>query len=219
MAKPKKPQPFGPGRSGRPAIVAWMPADYGWYAQSYRVAGEGLIRQAHDEQLEDLYIYPIGYVYRHALELTLKHANYLVEEALAARARYQHVPMAERLTHAEVNEQMDRLPSHRIRPLLNRLVKRLSLIESAESIPEDVKAVIEAVADFDVDGQRWRFPYLSKDRGPSFTPRTDHKQTFIGLEGIRDTIDPVLGLLLDGLDGWLSNYIEVTNEMVAEYGP
>lgn len=219
MAKPEKPKPFGPGRSRRPAIVAWMPADYGFYAQSYRVAGEGLIKQAHDEQLEDFYVYPIGYVYRHALELALKHANYLVEDALSARGRWKHVPKAERLTHNEVNEQIEKLPSHRIRPLLNRLVDRLSLIEDAEPIPDDAKAVIEAVADFDVDGQRWRFPYLSKDRGPSFAPRRDHRQTFIDLEGIRDTIDPVLGLLLDGLDGWLSNYIEVTNDMVAEYGP
>jgi hypothetical protein len=219
VAKPKKPEPFGPGQSRRPAIVAWMPANYGYYAQSYRFAGEGLIRQAHEEQLEDFYVYPIGYVYRHALELALKHANYLVEDALAARARFQYVPVAERLTHEQVNEQMEELPFHRIRPLLNRLVKRLALIEEAEPIPDDVKAVIEAVADFDVDGQRWRFPYLSKDRGPSFKPRTDHKQTFIDLEGIHDTIDPVLGLLLDGLDGWLSNYIDVSNDVAAEYGP
>jgi hypothetical protein len=89
-------------------------------------------------------VYPIGYIYRHALELALKHPKYLVEDALAARARTQHVPKAERLTHDEVNEQMEKLPFHRIRPLLNRLIKRLVLIEGAEAIPDDAKAVIQA---------------------------------------------------------------------------
>jgi hypothetical protein len=228
--KPKKPEPFGPGKSRRPAIVAWMPVNYGYYSTSYRYAGEGLIKQAHKEQLEDFYVYPIGYVYRHALELALKHANYLVEGALAARARTKSVPKAENLTHDEVEAAMEKLPSHRIRPLLNRLIKRLKLIEGAEAMPDDVRAVIEAVADFDVDAQRWRFPYLRKKGGkgtpPSFEPRKDHKQSFIDLEGIRDTIDPALGYL-DGLDGWLSNYIDISNdmaadfanEMAAEYGP
>jgi hypothetical protein len=219
MAKPKKPEPFGPGQSRRPAVVAWMPAQFGSYAQSYRIAGEGLIKQVHKEQLEDFYVYPIGYIYRHALELALKHANYLVEDALAARARYRPVPKDERLTHNQVDQQMAKLPSHRLTPLLARLEGRLALIEDAEPIPEDAKAVIEAVDDFDVDGQRWRFPYLTKGRGPSFQPRADRKQLFIDLEGVHDTIDPVLGLLLDGLDGWLSQYIEVTNEIVADFGP
>ena len=31
--------------------------------------------------------------------------------------------------------------------------------------------------------------------------------------------DAVIGLLLDGLDGWLSHNIDMTNDMAAEYGP
>ena len=31
--------------------------------------------------------------------------------------------------------------------------------------------------------------------------------------------DAVIGSLLDGLDGWLSHNIDMTNDMAAEYGP
>jgi hypothetical protein len=111
------------------------------------------------------------------------------------------------------------MPPHRLTPLLERLESRLALLDDAEPLPEYAKEVIRAVEDFDPDGQRWRFPYLSKGRGPAFQPRADREQFFIDLEGVHETIDPVLGLLLDGLDGWLSNYIELTNDMGAEFDP
>jgi hypothetical protein len=194
-----------------------MPADFGFYAQSYRFAGEGLIEKAHAEQLEDFYVYPIGYIYRHAIELALKHDNYLVEDALAARDALGYVAPADRLTHEEVEAEMQGLPFHRLAPLLSRLERRLRLIDSAEPIPPDVTAAILAVDGFDPDGQRWRFPYLSKGRGPSFRPPRKG-QFFIDLDGIRETIDPVLGYLIDGLDGWLSADIDASAAMREDIG-
>src|SRR3954467_16002119 len=139
MTKSSKPEPFGPGKSRRPAIVAWMPMDYGYYAMSYRFAGEGLVRMAHDEQLEDFYVYPIGYIYRHALELALKHANYLVEDALAPRGDLGQVAPADRLTHEQVETEINELPPHNLAPLLSRLERRLALIDRAEPVPADVR--------------------------------------------------------------------------------
>ncbi|HJP89154.1 MAG TPA: hypothetical protein VJ850_08985 [Candidatus Limnocylindrales bacterium] len=216
MSKPGKKTPFGPGRSSRPAIVAWMPVDYGFYAQSYRYVGEGMIDKAHEEQLEDFYVYAIGYIYRHALELALKHVNYVVERSLAARANVGLLDPADRLTQAQVDEQMADLPSHRLLPLLNRLEKRYQLIKGAEPLDPEVRAVIEAVGQFDPDGQKFRFPYLRKG-APSFTP-PKKGQSFVDLEGIRDTIDPVIGYLIDGMDGWLSGDIDGLEAMREDVG-
>ncbi len=194
-----------------------MPVDFGFYAQSYRYAGDGLIEKAHSEQLEDFYVYPIGYIYRHALELALKHANYLVEDALAARAELGQLARADGLTHERVEAEIEGLPFHKLSPLLSRLERRLRLIDRAEPIPPEVKATILAVNDFDPDGQRWRFPYLSKGRGASFKPRRKG-QFFIDLEGIRETIGPAIAYLIDNLDGWLSADIEASAAMKEDIG-
>src|SRR4051794_26395164 len=114
MGKANKPTPFGPGRSRRPAILAWAPVDYGYYAQSYRYTGEGLIEKAHEEQLEDFYVYAIGYVYRHALELALKHANYLLERALAIRAELGQVAPTDQLTDEQVEDEIQALSPHNL---------------------------------------------------------------------------------------------------------
>jgi hypothetical protein len=217
LAKSKRPVPFGPGKSGRPAIVGWMPVDYGYYSLCYRFVGEGMIEKAHAEQLEDFYVYPIGYIYRHALELALKHANYAMEDALAARARLGMVPKAERLTHKQVDEAMGNLPFHKLTPLLDRLEKRLALIDRADPFDPDVKAVVLAVEQFDPDGQRFRFPELSKGRGPSFK-LSKKGQAFIDLENIRDAIEPALAYLIDGLDGWLEADKEASEAMGEDVG-
>jgi hypothetical protein len=217
MATKKKVAPFGPGSSARPAIVAWMPADYGYYSLAYRFAGEGLIEKAHEEQLEDFYVYPIGYIYRHALELALKNANYAIEDALAARARLGIVPKTDRLTHKQVDEEMRLLKPHHLAPLLTRLERRLALIDRAEPFDPDVKAIILAVDQFDVDGQKFRFPYLTKGRGPSFVP-PKKGQAFIDLEGIKDTIEPALAYLIDGMDSWLEADMEAAQAMSEDVG-
>jgi hypothetical protein len=108
------------------------------------------------------------------------------------------------------------LPFHELTPLLDRLERRLQLIDRAEPIPPEIKATILAVNDFDSDGQRWRFPYLSKKSGASFKPRNKGEgQFFIDLEGIKETIDPVLAYRLDG---WLSADIEASTAMREDIG-
>lgn len=66
------------------------------------------------------------------------------------------------------------------------------------------------------DGQKFRFPYFRKG-GATFEP-SKKGRSLIDLEGIRDTIDPAIGYLIDGLDGWISADIEGMEAMSDDMG-
>jgi hypothetical protein len=75
-------RPAPRSESDRNTVIASYSRPGFWdYAEAYRVAGRALIADALlGRELKDELIYPILYVYRHALELALKYIIYRVEE-------------------------------------------------------------------------------------------------------------------------------------------
>jgi hypothetical protein len=196
--------PFRPaprGETANNAVLGWYKPHFGDYAEFYRRAAGCLVDDAiAGRGLQDQLAYPIVYLYRHALELALKDANLWADASIRGRIRLGIVDPRDDKTWKEAMREMQ---VHGLTPLVDRLALRLALMDGAEPVGESERATIAAVDAFDRDGQRFRYPFLTKGRGSAWRPESDG-QILVDLRVIKDEIDPVVGLLVDGYGGWLS---------------
>lgn len=136
---------FGPGPN--PDLNACVgvnggPYDAWAYAQGYFRAGKALVNdQRHNAGLVDLAVYPIAYLYRHAVELAVKHLvtalPVLWDEAAAVKLTHElgtNWELAKSFLSRDINFD----PDSSLVPAIDRIVKDLS--------------------DFDPRGEVFRFP-------------------------------------------------------------
>lgn len=193
------------------ASLTWGQPEFGDYALFYRRAGDRLLGMASvDPDATKGLAIPILYLYRHAVELALKDANIWAEAALAMEPD----PNRQR-TPESVRRQLER---HTLQPLLDHLGDCLSLLQRGTAQPDLAVQMTKVVGPaalafdkFDEDGQRFRYPYLSKGRGPSW-PRGSIRPTSIDLAIVRSTVEPALDFLLETLGDWLSARVDLAIE-------
>lgn len=202
-------RPAPRGEWHRNALVGWHRVQYGEYAEAYRLAASHLIDAGLADRGElDLLIYPIVYNYRHAIESALKDSITWLEVAIASRANAGELPSD---SVRDVREVRRRLMGHELTPLLADLESRMVEIPNLGTLEQNARAVVEAFDKFDADGQRFRYPTLSKDRGPSWQP-DEGSQVAIDIVALREGVEPVLSSLVNGLVGWLEHDVQVRQD-------
>jgi hypothetical protein len=161
------------------------------YADGYATAAELVV--AHTTRLErDKIVYPVIFLYRHAIELALKYTLLIARQLLDEPGGLQK---GHGLTHVW----------SQLRPLLQRIF---------ESGPEeDLRAVDVLIRELDQDDQnaeRFRYP-VSRDERRFF--RSD---VLINLEMFCESGRKVLNLL-DGCATGIGEYLQAKQEMQEWY--
>lgn len=179
------------------ACVNWLghgiPA-LGLRASGYKEAAAVLVSHAIEQRhVLDFYIYPICFLYRHSLELTMKE--------LIARGR--------RLTEGKYDypkNQHDLLQLwEECRKLLLKLVDSVS--------QETLDAVGESMSQFnEVDPYSQTFRYTETQKG---TPTLHKRITHINVRNLKEVMERV-GNFLEGANEWLSRIIDFENDMREE---
>lgn len=131
------------------------PYDFEHYAIGYFIAGRMVATAAAADQLQiDLFVYPLVFLYRHAIELALKHLVTVLPPLYGEEVKYQ--------------------ATHKL--LDNWTVVRGYLERSAESGRPDSIPAFEAIlldfADLDPKGEPFRFP--EERAGVPFLQSTTH---------------------------------------------
>ncbi len=205
---------YGPTSRGdgrRVALVGWGIPEFGDYARFYWHAGASLIEVGEGSRgrLSQL-VFPILYLYRHALELALKDANVWVDTAILAAGSLNTV---DREHVRSVDAFREEMKVHRLRPLLNRLHARAAVLDGSKAprveiseFEERVEPAVRALNAVDLDGQRFRYPYVSK--GMASWTREEHGDVEVDVLALRDDIDRALAFLLDDLGSRFSSFTE-----------
>ncbi|MDP9226085.1 MAG: hypothetical protein M3P18_20050 [Actinomycetota bacterium] len=195
----------------RVALVGWGLPEFGDYARFYWHAGGCLIEQSQAERsmLTQL-VFPILYLYRHALELALKDANVWIDTAILAAGSLGSVDQTQVMSVDAVREE---IRMHRLGPLLRRLQARSRLLRDS-SVPqvapldlEDrVGPAVRALEIVDVDGQRFRYPHMTN--GKASWTREEHSNVVVDVLAVRHDADRALAYLLGDLAGVYSSFVE-----------
>lgn len=139
------------------------------YAVGYQAAAEALVEMALDARLQDLYFLPICYLYRHALELSLKDLIRQTDHLVCLAAEFGSI---DRDACGKASSRVDRLlRSHNLKALLDELTERFALVGD-QPIPDEVRSAVEDIDAFDPSAQTFRYPESTKGN-PSF-PTQEH---------------------------------------------
>ena len=108
------------------------------------------------------------------------------------------------------------LRSHNLTQLLERLERRLDSIAEINWVGGQVSVAIKAIGMLDADAQRFRYPFQTKGRGPSFGP---NQMLAINLSLLRKTVEQATLFLVNvraTLQADIWTQAEVAEEWKAE---
>jgi hypothetical protein len=131
------------------------PYDFEHYAIGYFLAGRQVAAAALADQLQiDLFVYPLVFLYRHAIELALKHLVTVLPPLYGEEGRYQ-------ATHQLLDNWT----------VVRGYLERRADFGRAASIPA-FEAILRDFIDLDAKGEAFRFP--EERAGVPFLQSTTH---------------------------------------------
>jgi hypothetical protein len=173
------------------------------YAKGYRTAARLLTKHVIETGTDkNILVFPILYLYRHHIELVLKHLTvigaYLVDKELS-------------------KSETDQLSKHRLdllwtnfRPILDAVCKEVGWKPPAKEDIEGVDSYIRQMTDVDLDGQGSR--YVVSKKGEPSMPHLRNINIRVFADGVER-----LGDFLEGLDAGFAAMEDIKNEMHAEH--
>jgi hypothetical protein len=176
------------------ACVGWngSPADFQKYASGYFDAAARLVKSLQEDSwMVDRVIYPLAMLYRHGIELALKHLARMLPALFKEEG-------AIKLTHKLQDNW--------------RVVR--SYLERLKDVPDgldEAEATLNDFVEIDPNGEVFRYPH-AKD-GTRYLEETSH----INVDVLAEHLD-LLGAALDGYCDWVNQLCEWQMEMEAEYG-
>jgi len=191
----------------RNAVVGWTRRAAWLYAHGYREAAGVVVDKALEGHFQDTLFYPICFLYRHALEVTLKElvreTEHLIRLDAACGGRAGGCERDAR----EVDQELEK--THSLQSLLDRLRERLKVVADDDLAANVINAVVE-VHNLDPKGEVFRYA-RKQGAGDSFG-----QQQRFDLQQIRERLDEAIGYLADGVGGWLDAAQDYANDYLAE---
>ncbi len=175
------------------------------YQDGYRQAALHLVEYVCDKGSgQDFLIFPIIYLYRHHIELTLKSiirtACKLLDELVTDIG-------------SGILSQHDLSKLWALgRPLLNQVHKMADNLAFPPDDLEGIDSYIRQMHEHDPDGQRFRYPTTRKG-----TPSLRSGLTRISIRDLSSTLER-LADYLEGIDNWFGDLIDAKGEYQAKYG-
>ncbi len=175
--------------------------DDSWLADAFKVAADKIIHeltQENGQEPADVYFMPIGYLYRHALELKLKRI----------------IRLSFRLKLLEENQKTSkRLEEHRLCPLWHNVKE--SFLKFWPGAPTEeidgVERFIQSFHGMDSSGQNLR--YTVDSRGQSTIPKMPE---YVELVHLKEVCNGVF-TLLSACETTFDHAIEMESEAAQEY--
>jgi hypothetical protein len=179
------------------------------YINGYYEAGKELVDISINEQVgtykKDTLFYPICYSYRHYIELHLK--SLIVETEILYDKMESLGYLKNGILSKKISDKLDN--THNLNKLFELFYERLNLV-SDEKFPNDIKKYIKQMYDMDTNGQRFRY-YIGTDKKTNFS-----KQEEFDIKNISTIMKEIYDLLW-GVDGWLDNYIQMSDDIIHDY--
>jgi len=191
------------------AVVGWHPDPDRAYADGYHEAAEIVAGRALEGHYPDRLIYPICFLYRHALEVTLKDLIRQVEELICTRAWGEDDLVGHVRTDREIDAELE--STHSLEVLLKVFEARLRIVMPEAEIPAEVRAALIELHNRDSNGETFRY---GRARGLG-KPTFDKQETF-DVERIVHRLGEAFRFLSWGAGGALSAEIEAVTDYIAE---
>lgn len=179
--------------------------EFGDYAESYRSAAKQLAATLSGEPgLASQLSLPTLFLYRHALELAIKDAYVWTEMSISQGSVLPSKPG---------DEVINEIQGHALQGLLDRLEHRFRMLDPTseplkpDGLAQAVRPAVAALDAFDVDGQRFRYPYLSRGRGRSWS-RDRQGPSSDNLTSVANDVEAGLNHLLDVMGPWFSDVLD-----------
>lgn len=155
-------EPAAPGQWRRNAVADHYHENLGVVSAGYQRAAEMLVEAWEAERFDPLLL-PIVLLYRHGLELQLKHAITVTERALREVGQPGRTP-------TELDAWFKRKAGHRLKALRDELSRQLRDLGVQQPLDTDVSDAIDELADFDPWGETFRYTTtLEKDKATGAT--------------------------------------------------
>ncbi len=175
------------------------------YAVAYWSAGDILVNNALEGEKDkrDSLFYPICFMYRHFIELTLKQLIIYAEEFYEKTEILSY----EVRKYTKPKKQLE--ATHSLENLVNRLIDVLICV-SEEHFDDEIKKTILEFHSIDPVGQTFRYP-TNRKHEKSFS----QVQNF-NIATIKAEINKVAEYFM-GIDAYLEHYMTMADSMISEY--
>lgn len=141
-----------PGSDHATLIVRYPSEDGGRFSFCFADAADRLAASYRGQAPDDALLMPFLYLYRHAIELDLKHSI-----RLAARLRVNNSETDPTLQASALDDRLRNKHGHRLMALLEELDKHLVALE-IPPVPKNVRRVLDLISRSDRSGESFRYP-------------------------------------------------------------
>lgn len=199
-----------PGENYGGLIVRYPHDTDGRIEYDFADAAERLAASYRGEPSDDAILYPWLFLYRHAIELSLKQSI-----RLAAGLRRANGERDSSLEAEAVNERLRRKHGHRLGALLSELNEHLEIL-GVSSLPPKTIEILTALAEADPNGVSFRYAGSFPDTQDAM----DFPQLNAAVKeayGITSATIDVLDVYAQGQADWLDEKHQLEAEMRAEF--
>jgi hypothetical protein len=183
-------------------IVRYAGADDSRVGHAFSEAAERLAKSYSAQPVDDKLLLPYMYLYRHALELELKHA---IQYAAGLRRNAGHDDEA--LLPANVADRLKNKHRHRLMALVNELNTHMRALD-LEALPADVSKILQRIAQADPSGESFRYS--------GNLPDTDDRVNFEALSGAVRYAYSITSCAIDVLSQVAEHQAEYLSDMYEE---
>ena len=180
------------------------------YAQGYKEAANALVNIALEKHRMDVMFYPICFLYRHCIEITIKELIRDIAHLIEIKISIGDIEFNDVKYKININSLNN---NHNLERLFNNLEQRLRLF-SDESIPKSIRDAVLQLNNFDPNSQKFRYSRIKKNRDKLIKSFPDIEH--INLKTIKEELGEAIDFLQGGVGGWLHHYTSYFKDILQE---
>lgn len=194
-----------PVTAGERPIVRYTSEHSGYLADSFQEAARRIASSFTGSAPDDRLLMPYLYLYRHAIELELKH---VIQAAAGMRRRQGNNDPELEPTKLEKRLRNTKTLGHKIPALLDELAEHVNAL-GGERLPADTDTFLRDLAAADPDGQQFRY----RTKPPA-------EQTYVDFDTLNERLEAaytMVGVTIDALE-WAVEATNAKKEYGEDYG-